>query len=109
MEKLEYADQVSFYTNVIKLQMRIRKETMKLLYSSSKSMFSAIIAAVKTSASMSAKDTSYADDDARIDTVKNYGRAETLSESFFLASDISDEEIFNESSDDSFLDMDFSS
>ena len=108
MEKLEYADQVSFYTNVIKLQMRIRKETMKLLYSSSKSMFSAIIAAVKTSASMSAKDTSYADDDARIDTVKNYGRAETLSESFFLASDISDEEIFNESSDDSFLDMDFS-
>ena len=108
MEKLEYADQVSFYTNVIKLQMRIRKETMKLLYSSAKSMFSAIIAAVKTSASISAKDTSDADDNARIDIDKNYGRAQTLSESFFLASDISDDEIFNESSDDAFLNMDFS-
>ena len=108
MEKLEYADQVSFYTNVIKLQMRIRKETMKLLYSSTKSMFSAIIAAVKTSSAISAKDTSAADIDATVNIYKNAERAQTLSESFFLASDISDEEIFNESSDDDFLNMDFS-
>lgn len=108
MEKLEYADQVSFYTNVIKLQMRIRKETMKLLYSSTKSMFSAIIAGVKTSSSISAKDTSAADIDATVNIYKNSERAQTLSESFFLASDISDEEIFNESSDDEFLNMDFS-
>lgn len=108
MEKLEYADQVSFYTNVIKLQMRIRKETMKLLYSSTKSMFSAIIAATKTSSTLSAKDTSAADIDATVNIYKNGERAQTLSESFFLASDISDEEIFNESSDDAFLNMDFS-
>lgn len=108
MEKLEYADQVSFYTNIIKLQMRIRKETMKLLYSSTKSMFSAIIAAVKTSSAISAKDTSAADIDATVNIYKNAERAQTLSESFFLASDISDEEIFNESSDDDFLNMDFS-
>lgn len=108
MEKLEYADQVSFYTNVIKLQMRIRKETMKLLYSSTKSMFSAIIAATKTSSTISAKDTSAADIDATVNIYKNGERAQTLSESFFLASDISDEEIFNESSDDEFLNMDFS-
>lgn len=108
MEKLEYVDQVSFYTNVIKLQMRIRKETMKLLYSSTKSMFSAIIAATKTSFTLSAKDTSAADIDATVNIYKNGKRAQTLSESFFLASDISDEEIFNESSDDAFLNMDFS-
>nr|DAP43321.1 MAG TPA: hypothetical protein [Caudoviricetes sp.] len=108
MEKLEYADQVSFYTNVIKLQMRIRKEIMKLLYSSSKSMFSAVIAAVKSSSSMSAKDTTDADDNADINLSKNFDRARTLSESFFLASDISDEEIFNEASNDAFLNMDFS-
>ena len=108
MEKLEYADQISFYTNVIKLQMRIRKEIMKLLYSSSKSMFSAVIAAAKSSSSMSAKDTTDADDNADINLGKNFNRARALSESFFLASDISDEEIFNEASNDAFLNMDFS-
>ena len=108
MEKLEYADQVSFYTNVIKLQMRIRKETMKLLYSSTKSMFSAIIAATKTSSTISAADLSFADIDTTVNIYKNGKRAQTLSESFFLASEISDEEIFNESSDDEFLNMDFS-
>lgn len=108
VEKLEYANQVSFYTNAFKLFMKIRKEVMKLLYSSSKSMFAAVISAIKTANSISLKDTTDADDRA-IDTgLKNVAKAASISESCFLVSEMTDEDLITESSDDAFLNIDFS-
>ena len=108
MEKLEYTNQVSFYTNTIKLFMKIRKEVMKLLYSSSKSMFAAVISAIKTADSISLKDTTNDDNKALEDTMKNGAKAASISESCFLVSEMTDEDFITESSDDEFLNMDFS-
>lgn len=108
VEKLEYANQVSFYTNAFKLFMKIRKEVMKLLYSSSKSMFAAVISAIKTANLVSLKNTTDADELAIGTGLRNAAKAASISESCFLVSEMTDEDFITESSDDEFLNMDFS-
>ena len=88
--------------------MKIRKEVMKLLYSSSKSMFAAVISAIKTADSISLKNTAADDTKAAADALTNAAKTAAISESCFLISEISDEDLITESNDDSFLNMDFS-
>ena len=110
IDKLEYAEQVSFYVSIIKLQIRIRKEIMKLLYSSTKAIFSACRSALSSSSAISVKDTSKDDDAAVKNAVKNGERISLLSESCFLIGEI-DEDVSLESTEDidndPFLQMDF--
>ena len=111
IDKLEYAEQVSFYVSIIKLQIRIRKEIMKLLYSSTKAIFSACRSALNSSSAINVKDTSKADDDAYKNAMKNGERISSLlSESCFLIGEI-DEDVTLESTEDidndPFLQMDF--
>lgn len=103
IDKLEYSLQVSTYTALVKLQMRIRKEIMKLLYSSTKSMISAIRTALKNVSSVVNKDTLDDNNKALDDADKLSKKARALNESYYLASELAEDIVF-ESSEDEFAD-----